>query len=186
MSVRHALLGFLNHRPMTGYELKRYFDQSIHHFWSAKLSQIYPTLNEMKKDGLLTMEVKYQSDKPNRKVYSITEAGRKELQRWLLEPVDLPQMRIPFLIQIFFSGGLKKQEVLIQLRRHLTAHQRLLASYKGPVQKVLQKNIEKTGLEREGIFWRLTLDAGIENEKSWIRWCRNAIKKIEEMDAEPA
>lgn len=184
MSVKHALLGFLNYRPMTGYELKQYFDQSIHHFWNAKLSQIYPTLNKMKEDGLLTMEVEYQEDKPNRKVYSITETGREELHRWLLEPVDLPQTRVPFLIQVFFSGGLKKEEVLTQLRRHLAGHKELLASYKGPVGKVVQNNIEKTGLEREGIFWTLTLDAGIENEKSWIRWCRNAIKKIENMDDE--
>jgi len=184
MSVKHALLGFLNYAPLTGYELKQFFDQSIHHFWNANLSQIYPALNRMKEDGLLTMEVDYQNDKPNRKVYSITDAGREELQRWLLEPVDLPQTRVPFLIQVFFSGGLKKEEVLTQLRRHLAAHHKILTSYKGPVRKVVQQNIENTGLEREGVFWGLTLDAGIENEKSWIRWCRNAIKKIEEMNNE--
>ena len=44
MSLKHALLGFLSYAPMTGYDLKRYFDQSIHHFWNANLSQIYPRL----------------------------------------------------------------------------------------------------------------------------------------------
>ena len=46
MSLKHALLGLLNYRPMTGYDLKQRFDHSISHFWSANLSQIYPTSEE--------------------------------------------------------------------------------------------------------------------------------------------
>ena len=182
MSIKHALLGFLNYAPMTGYELKQHFDQSIYHFWNAKLSQIYPTLSRMKEEGLLTMDVDYQEDRPNRKVYFITDAGREEMQRWLGEPAELSPTRIPFLIQVFFGGGLPKEEILTQLRRNLALHQELLASYKGPVRDGLQQNIENTGLEREGVFWSLTLEAGVECEKAWIKWCRKAIEKIEAMD----
>jgi hypothetical protein len=138
----------------------------------------------MKDEGLLTMEVDYQDDRPNRKVYSITDAGREELQRWLREPVELSQTRIPFLIQVFFAGRLPKEEILAQLRRNLALHQEQLAAYKGPVRDGMQQNIEKTGLEREGVFWSLTLEAGIENEKAWIKWCREAIETIETLDSD--
>ena len=47
MSLKHALLGLLTHQPMTGYELKQFFDSSIQHFWNAELSQIYPTLKSL-------------------------------------------------------------------------------------------------------------------------------------------
>ena len=75
-----------------------------------------------------------------------------------------------------------KEEILAQLRRNLALHQEQLAAYKGPVREGLEQNIESTGLEREGVFWGLTLEAGIEYEKGWIKWCRTAIEKIEAMD----
>lgn len=47
MSLKHALLGFLNYGPHTGYELKKVFDISVAHFWNAELSQIYPSLKAL-------------------------------------------------------------------------------------------------------------------------------------------
>ncbi len=131
MPLKHALLGFLNYQPMTGYDLKQTFDQSIYYFWNAKLSQIYPALNRMREDGWLTMEVDYQEDKPNRKVYHITKTGREEFKRWQQEPPVLSPVREPFLIKVFFGGRLKKEEMLVQLRRQLALHQEQLVTYRG-------------------------------------------------------
>jgi len=182
MSLKHVLLGFLNYSSMTGYELKQRFDQSIKHFWNANLSQIYPTLSQLEAEGLLTMEVDYQENRPNRKVYHITDAGRKELKRWLGEPMDLPPVRQAFLIKVFFGGNLGKEEILNQLRHNLKLHQELLATYTGPVKEVLEQNIEARGMEREGLFWGLTLEAGIKYQKAWIEWLEESIKKIEDYD----
>ncbi len=182
MSLKHALLGFLNYRPSTGYDLKHLFDQSIYHFWNANLSQIYPTLSRMVDEDLLAVEIEYQQDRPNRKVYDITDAGREELQRWLREPIDLPQNRFAFLIKVFFAARLEKEEVLTQLRHHLALHREQLAVYEGPTREVVRQNIEATGLERDGLFWGLTLDGGIKWEEAWIAWCEEAIEKIETMD----
>jgi DNA-binding PadR family transcriptional regulator len=184
MSLKHALLGFLSYQPMTGYELKQRFDQSVHHFWSANLSQIYPTLSRMEKEGLLTVETEYQEDRPNRKVYYMTDIGRKELLFWLREPMDLSPTRMAFLIKIFFGVRLEQEEILTQLRQHLALHQERLAAYQGAVWDVLQQSIEATGLEREGFFWSLTLEAGIQFEQGWIEWCEKTIEKIESMDKE--
>jgi len=181
MSLKHALLGFLNYGGMSGYELKQCFDQSIRHFWNANLSQIYPTLGQMEKEGLLTLKVKYQEDRPNRKVYYITEAGRKELRRWLCEPVELPLTRHPFLIKVFFGGNLEKEEILAQLRHDLVLRQEQLDAYQKRVREVLEQYIKATGMEREGLFWGLTLEAGIKFEEAWIQWCEEAINKIETM-----
>ncbi|MBL7162312.1 MAG: PadR family transcriptional regulator [Anaerolineales bacterium] len=167
---------------MTGYDLKQHFDHSIYYFWNAKLSQIYPTLNQMREGGWLTMEVDYQEDRPNRKVYHITEAGRGELHRWLQEPVDMAPVRDAFLIKIFFGGKLEKEEILAQIRRYLMLHQEQLAAYQEIVQQAVQQNVEATGMVREGVFWGLTLEMGIRYEQGWIEWCEEAIEKIEAMD----
>src|SRR3989442_212646 len=57
MSLKHALLGFINYGPMTGYELKKFFNTSVAHFWNAELSQIYPALKAMESDGLVEITI---------------------------------------------------------------------------------------------------------------------------------
>src|SRR6266508_4499259 len=74
---------------MTGYELKKFFDTSVAHFWNAELSQIYPALKAMESEGLVEMKVEVQNDRPNRKVYSITESGRRELVDKFVESLGL-------------------------------------------------------------------------------------------------
>ena len=93
MSLKYALLGFLNYYPMTGYELKKFFDTSVAHFWNAEQSQIYSALKQLEGEDLVEMHVEAQTDRPNRKVYSITEDGRDELLEWLATPAEPEQVR---------------------------------------------------------------------------------------------
>ena len=58
MSLRHALLGVLKDRPLTGYDLVRYFQGTLGFLWSAPQSQIYPELRRMESEGLVTATVK--------------------------------------------------------------------------------------------------------------------------------
>ena len=81
MSLEHAILGFLNYRPLTGYSLKKIFDTSVQHFWPADQSQIYRTLSRLEEDGWAKMEVVEQENRPNRKVYHITDSGQEELKQ---------------------------------------------------------------------------------------------------------
>ncbi len=47
MSLKHAILGFLELSPFSGYDLKKAFDGSVQHFWPADQAQIYRTLNQL-------------------------------------------------------------------------------------------------------------------------------------------
>ena len=83
MSLNHAILGFLRYGPQTGYDLKKVFDVSVRHFWPAQQSQIYQSLGKLTEDGLIECEVVPQTDRPNRKLFHITQEGQAELLRWL-------------------------------------------------------------------------------------------------------
>ena len=83
MSLDYAILGFLNYAPLSGYDLKKVFDNSVQHFWPADQSQIYRTLTRLTERGLAEMDVIEQTERPDRKVYHITQAGRDELLQWL-------------------------------------------------------------------------------------------------------
>ena len=85
MSLEHVILGFLEVGPKTGYDLKKRFDRSVAGFWPADQSRIYRTLAKLSERGFVSQEVVAQSDRPDRKVYHISDEGREELHRWLAE-----------------------------------------------------------------------------------------------------
>ena len=116
MPLAHAILGFLEYQPMTGYDLKKYFDQSIAHFWSATQSHIYKALENLEKDGFVEVKIIPQENKPNRKEYHITHAGRAELHRWITTPLPLAMVREAWLIQIFFSHASTNEEIITLLK----------------------------------------------------------------------
>ena len=89
MSLKYAILGLLSEGPRHGYELKGLYDEAL--VPSAKLNfgQVYPTLDRLRRDGCVEQDVVSQDDRPDRKVYSLTERGRKQLQDWLDTPTKL-------------------------------------------------------------------------------------------------
>ena len=104
MSLDHAILGFLRYGPLSGYDLKERFDLSVQHFWPADQSQIYRILAKLDQQGYTRVKVVEQENRPDRKVYTITKAGREELHRWLTTPLEMDRGRSASLVQVFFSG----------------------------------------------------------------------------------
>jgi len=181
LSLKHALLGFLNYGPHTGYELKKVFDISVAHFWNAELSQIYPTLKALEGEGLVDMNVDVQADRPNRKVYSITDDGRRELMEWLATPAEADQIREPLLIKLFFGSSLSRRELLAVLRQRADELRQAAAQYERGCEAV--KNLaEVIGLEREALFWELTLDSGVHHNRAAVDWIEGAIRRIDVAD----
>ena len=177
MSLEFAILGFLNYQPYTGYDLKKIFDTSIRHFWPADQSQIYRTLSRLTENGWAEMEKIPQDDRPDRKVYSITEAGRAELLRWLSGPPPMGEPRSAPLIQVFFAGQLSDAEVLEKFEGYAAIMRSILGLYDqvpgqlGPFQQEITS-------PREHFFWLLTLDNGIRNMRSNLQWAESVIKQI--------
>ena len=96
--------------PLSGYDLKKAFDQSVQHFWQANQSQIYRTLAELKEEGLVEKEVIEREERLDMKIYTITEAGRGGLHHWLATPLPERDEREPFLIQVYFGSKLSDEE----------------------------------------------------------------------------
>ena len=177
MSLLHAILGILNLTEASGYDLKtQMFDRSVAHFWQADQAQIYRTLEKLAEKGWVESRLEIQTERPNRKVYRITDTGRAELIRWLREPQALPIHREPFLIQLFF-GTLLPNEALIALAKHqLHQHQQKLEEY---TQTLLPQIAEQTG--RTHTLMRLTLDLGISSEKLYVAWLQQVIHVLENL-----
>lgn len=179
MSLRYALLGFLNLGPMTGYDLKKQLDRSTQSFWHAGLNQIYPTLKHMQDEGWITSTIEEQEGRPNRVQYSIAETGRQELLEWLARPLeDLPRGRHPDLLQLFFAGYLDNEAALELLRQQRSLHQQRLAERR-QTKDVIASVVEgHPHLARPAAFWELVRDLGERNESMYVDWLEDAIEVV--------
>lgn len=177
MSLEHAILGFLQYKPFSGYDLKKVFDTSVQHFWPADQSQIYRTLGRLAERGWAEREVVEQEDRPSRKVYSITEAGREELRRWLTVPLPAHDHRSAPLVQVFFAGQLEDEEILPMFERAAAGLRATLARYDA-VPAAVQGYIEEIGSPRETFFWMLTLECGINMMESQLAWAESVIERL--------
>ncbi len=86
MDVRTICLGILTRGDATGYEIKKLFeDDGYQHFVEASFGSIYPALNRLTEEGLVSVRAEAQEKRPDRKVYSITPAGRSRVHRLAAE-----------------------------------------------------------------------------------------------------
>lgn len=181
MSLKHALLGLLTHQPMTGYELKQFFDSTVHHFWNAELSQIYPTLKALEEQGHVAKHVEVQDNRPNRKVYELTDSGREEFLRWVREPMMPTDLRDAFMIKVFFGTEVPVEDMLVLLRRQMEEQQKMLAFS----ETVLRARInhacnEEKFSTRHALYWTLTLEMAMSYRRAYVDWCEKSMRLLEE------
>ncbi len=181
MPLAHAILGFLEYQPMTGYDLKKYFDQSIAHFWSATQSHIYKALTDLEKDGFVEVKVIPQEDKPNRKEYHVTPAGRAELHRWVATPLPLGIAREAWLIQIFFSHASSNEEIISLLKAREKNIQTKLDTLRTETPALMKENAAHVGVERLHLLWQMTADYGIAYYEAELKWTETAIKHVRKL-----
>ena len=99
MNVRTLCLAILNCGDATGYEIRKLVsDGHFSHFVDASFGSIYPALNKLETDGMVTSREEKQDGKPNRKVYSIADTGRHEFVVSLSKPAQKDVFKSEFLL----------------------------------------------------------------------------------------
>jgi DNA-binding PadR family transcriptional regulator len=94
MSVRHGMLALLERRSMHGYELRRELENDLGPEWAVNYGQVYSTLERLVRDRLVVQsDTVPGSDAPDRKLHTLTPAGRSELRQWFLTPVGGGEVR---------------------------------------------------------------------------------------------
>jgi len=122
------------------------------------------------------MDIITQDSKPSRKVYHLTAAGKIELFRWLNEPQPSVEVRLAWLIQIFFAGRLSDDQVIKLLEHQLNLLQQRLKGYSA----IPEENRERMSEDdpREKFFWMLTVDYGVAQSISQVKWIQAVIETI--------
>ncbi|WP_086827608.1 PadR family transcriptional regulator [Allokutzneria sp. NRRL B-24872] len=171
MVLARIILGLLAIAPMTGYDLKRHFDSTAGHFWTADKAQIYRTLAKLVADGHAEVETVAGSGAPDRQEHRITAAGEAALAEWLASEPERQTERDPFLARVFFGAGLDEDGLrsLFAGRRE-AVHERL-ARYE-------QLRAENSATDRGARLRLVTLDNGIAHLRTELAWLDAAEEEL--------
>ncbi|WP_439889191.1 PadR family transcriptional regulator [Pseudomonas sp. MBLB4123] len=167
MSLRHAILTLLETEPASGYDIVRHFKESLGYFWNAKHQQVYQELRRLSDEGWLQCSEQAQSDKPDKKVYSISPAGRDELRRWLAEPAAPNKINDALLVKLFAGALAEPDNLRAEMARHRATHQGTLDSLLDIERQYLA--LEPQEQRRQRLPY-LTLRRGILGERAWLAW----------------
>lgn len=128
MDVRTICLGILTRGDATGYEIKKTFeDDGYQHFVEASFGSIYPALNRLTDERLVSVRSEVQEKRPDRKVYSITPAGRAVFLGALMKPLPEDRHRSPFVFAMLFSHLLPPERVSAMVNAYIAQSEEKLA-----------------------------------------------------------
>lgn len=157
MSLEYGILGFLSHRDLNGYELKKAFDISCVFIWSANQGQIYRTLEAMLKKNWVTITETAPALRYEKKVYRITDDGRAALKNWLADRLTESPTRNEALLKLFHmakadpEAAIRNIDGLIAMKKQITAvFDQMTIAQAGEYQEIL-------GLSEQSPDYRINL-----------------------------
>jgi DNA-binding PadR family transcriptional regulator len=180
MSLRDAVLAALLEGESSGYDLAKGFDASVANFWPATPQQLYRELDRLAEDGLIRARVVHQERRPNKRMFSLTEAGREAIRQFTAKAPKPSVIRDELLIKVQAAdaGDISAvRELIVERLRWASAksqrYERLRA-------RLLDGRSEEEYLgQAERIGPYLTLIRGISFEEENIRWAEHALAVIE-------
>ena len=120
MNIRTLCLGILSFKEASGYEIKKEIEEGMFsHFIDASFGSIYPALSQLNSEGLVTVRAEEQTGRPDKKVYSVTEAGRAALAKGLLVIPARDKYKSEFLFEMLFKEMLPQAHLRLAIEKQL-------------------------------------------------------------------
>ncbi len=180
MSLKHILLGMLD-EPASGYDLKKEFDQRLKNFWHAELSQIYPGLNKLEAEGLLTSHQEDSPSGPPRRVYRRSAQGRREVLDWLRGGPQIGKERMSYLAQVYFLCEFDYPAEALDFMRQLRDSTALRLEKLESIEREWSACDPRypDQLPDKDFYAQLTLALGLKRVRATLEWCDESIGRME-------
>lgn len=175
--LKFGILGLLNYKDLTGYEINTAFHDSLSFFWNATKSQIYRELAKMEKDGLVSSSLIKGNGKPDKKVMSITYKGKEELSNFLKMQTPL-FTRSPLLLQVFFMASQDKEEKIKYFTSLIEESKKSLFSLSNVSSLIKEYSSYIDSKNNDPMYWGFTLEYGIMMEKTILSWASSCLERI--------
>ena len=179
MSVRNSLLGLLAQQPRHGYELHAAFEAVVggQVNWDVKPGQVYTTLARLQEAGLVAEEAIEQDGGPEKRIFAITDAGRRELTDWMAQPVPSEHQRDEFFLKLMLSlatGVADPRRLIYTQRAHLYRELHAITSRRAACDP------------RRQLAQILLFDQVIMHLEANLRWLDIVEQRLDEIKRQPA
>lgn len=172
--TRYAILGVISMKPSSGYDIKKFCDKTISHFWNENFGHIYPVLSQLEKEGLIILSDSSEGSK--RKIYEITDKGKKEFCEWLMQPFEPQPPRSEMLLKLSFGNYIPKEKVIEMVKEVKNIHESRLMEYKQMEESFLSD--ENAKKHPQYAYWLAPLRYGIIASEAALKWCEETIENI--------
>ena len=159
-ATQASLLGFLHEGPATGWALIEEVRRGLARFWNVTSSHVYRELKTLETRGLVRAGDPGPRD---RRPFAITDAGRRAFSEWIHREPAPEQIRIPFLVTLWFAKHLDDETLAGFLDNQRAEHSRRLAEYRGFLDAL---GASETGDEHVGAV----VEFGIAYEEAFLGW----------------
>ena len=180
VSLRDAVLAALLEGEASGYDLAKGFDASVANFWMATPQQLYRELDRLAEHGLIQARVVHQERRPNKRMFSLTEAGRDAIRQFTAKAPKPSVIRDELAVKVLAADAGDARAVRDFMVERLQWAEAKLQRYERMRARMLDGRSEEEYLaqtERVGPY--LTLLRGISFEEENIRWAERAQTIIE-------
>jgi DNA-binding PadR family transcriptional regulator len=163
MSIKYAVLGLLHYKDMHGYQIKDHIEKNFGYMWTVNFGQIYTTLKSLTDAGFIALSDVISSDNgaPQKKLYSLTDEGRREFKKWLKNsPEKQMLLRDPFLMRFVFFGFGEKEDALRLIEDQIQTYEQQLSRRKGNVFR----------WERQGVYVNMIAELGLNFNELFLSW----------------
>ncbi|MCX7711829.1 MAG: PadR family transcriptional regulator [Clostridia bacterium] len=171
----YAILGILGFGPMSGYSIKMWVEEGVGYFWDIDYKQIYPTLKKFLDEELATFKIEKTGNRPESKIYTLTDKGFAELKNWLIKPIPPgKKSRNELMLKLFFGHHIPLRVNLAHLQRF---KETTLASIKAI--REIKDCLEKEEIKDASWHYRLTtvMNGELIHQAS-IDWCNKAAEHL--------
>lgn len=127
--------------------------------------------------------MKAQDDRPDKRIYYITENGQDALDKWLKQPqTDIEQVKSKAMLRLFFGGMNDLEAVLTELKYKKALHEQKLADYRTVSVEVIDEAEQRTpNGSYHRVFWDATRDFGEQYEMMVVQWLEDTIRQLTQL-----
>jgi len=175
----YTILGCLTVEPMSGYDVKRYLEQTVAHFWSESYGQIYPALRRLEEEGLVEGRSEPGERGQDKRVFRITDAGRRQLEAWLRLPAAPVRPRYEHSLKLFFGHNVGPQASLEHVERLRREAEENLARYETWEKRLRQRTRQETASPE--VYYLAVLRGGVHYSRMMLDWCDESAQALREL-----
>jgi PadR family transcriptional regulator AphA len=169
VSLRYFILGLLTRQPLSGYDIKRFVKSLNWLIGGVSSGGLYPALRALLEEGLVTVDVKLREDRPPRKIYTITDAGERELRQWVDRPAGPDTSTKAFIMRLILASNYSRAGLLARMeQRRLQAAAHRLA---------LDEAIAGLG-DSADLGQRLALDYALSLARAELAWLDRELGRV--------